>query len=698
MELATFPILTFDDAGRPVLHADGVKRLIKHARTCIAIVGIARCGKSTYLNLLCSRAADRDVKLFETGSSASDHVTVGIWACVIGTTAFVDCQGIRYHDGSKDKALLLCCHYLADVLVYNQTAILDNTIFNNLTQMAAFVALSETGQSAPPAFVVRIRDFTGDAFNERALVEKFLSPKFDDENRTMRSAFSKLFTSVRVVATDLVGKKDLELAAKSPCEFLRAHGDWGESIDAILAMAQSAAPKTGLDAAKLGAMLGEEVGLKTHDLDALKAGMELAMRRTVDAAREQFKAALPHNPAAYKARLDAVREAVASFEKQYSRVNELTYTEQRNAILGIVRPPLEAAAGAIVGALFAQWGAKADPLAPAGELAFHFVRVASAAPAPGVSPSVSAELTAPPPHGFASAAARAEGLAAELGRLVARFDREEERRLNKIRADAAAAAQAAAAAIEKIQADYRRRLMAKVQKNASSNVSRLVASLFGAWVSEGVSQLQHEMAKEVRSAYPPRAKYEIVTTVGVKFSELGEPQFELKSSVLGPELSAAEPPAAFLGLEVDVAKLRADLQRGRRKRFDAEALVFEAPVGAGLPANGLAVARSLGQKIDEHFGATAALALVRRRRGRDGQERFVFLATFAGAAVYEDFWKIVNPYRYEGASTPGFVFADLVHPEGDGPEGAAFGGLFAQASLAALRKRFEGKLANAADA
>lgn len=348
-------LLSFGPDGAPRFAPD-VCAAVAAARMRIAIVGVARGGKSTFINLLCSRLARKDFAPFASAAGTS-HVTVGVTAAFVDDVAVLDCQGIRMGDGTLDKALLLVCYYFADIVVYNQATVLDNTIFGNLTQMAAFVALTERGRCAQPALFVRLRDFTGEVaeFDERAELERFLSPAYKDENASMRSAFAKLFQSVEVVCTDMVNRVELALAASRPTEFLERQGSFLVAIGRILEKAR--VPKTGLSAEALREMLNENVGLNLHDLDALNSGMELAMRRFIDEARAGLAAPVAAGRPALAERLAAVTERLAAFDQQYARVNDVTYRAQRAAICGVVLPPLHAAWKLVLDEAFAAAGA-----------------------------------------------------------------------------------------------------------------------------------------------------------------------------------------------------------------------------------------------------------------------------------------------------------------------------------------------------
>jgi len=326
-----------------VVNAD-VYAQVRAAKHRLAIVGIARTGKSSLANMICSALAKAQVRSF-AAESGTVMVTAGIFAVFVGDTAVLDCQGIRQGDSSNDKTLLLVCHAIADVFVYNQTALLDNTIFANLIQMAAFVALAERGKNRPPQLIIRIRDLTGDEFDEQAELARFLSLDYEDEYKTMRSAFAKLFQRVSVVTSDLIGKSETKTMGNDYNAFMKANPSFRTCVGEIIQTLHNAKPVQLGTFEELDAMMRKECGLTVRDLDALSSGMELAMRRFIDVYRTvEFSRPLceGHTPCMehVDARVAKNTAVIKQFDDQFSRVNELNYTAQRNVLHGLLTTPL----------------------------------------------------------------------------------------------------------------------------------------------------------------------------------------------------------------------------------------------------------------------------------------------------------------------------------------------------------------------
>lgn len=360
-----FQLLDFKgpSSGTPMVDSAAYQRVAK-ARRRIAVVGIGRSGKSSLLNMISSTLAGRHCAPFRAARGA-EHVTYGVQAAIVGDVALIDCQGVALGDGSRDKPLLLAAHYLADVVVYNQRGVLDSTIFANLTQMAAFVALAEGGRSAPPLLVIRLRDsdddFAGDAGAARAatLVARFLDPAVADQHRTMRSAFAKLFSGVRVVATDELSRKDVDPMGADYAAFLRIQPSFAAAARAVLAHADDA-PRAALgEHADFCALLADQCGLSLKDLDVLSAGVELAMRRFVDGFRVLPPPATDF--AALEERRVVAVKALDDFDKQFCRVADSSLAGQRAALRELLCAPLAAARRAFADRLFREAGAVDTP-------------------------------------------------------------------------------------------------------------------------------------------------------------------------------------------------------------------------------------------------------------------------------------------------------------------------------------------------
>jgi hypothetical protein len=336
-------LLQFDKGGVASINGPIYER-VRVAKFRLAIVGIARTGKSSLVNMLCSMLAKKHIRPFASDAGTA-KITVGITVAFIGNIAILDCQGIRQGDSSNDKILLLVCHFIADVFVYNQTALLDNTIFANLIQMAAFVALTEKGKSRPPHLVIRVRDLTGDDFDEKSELDKFLSLEYEDEYKTMRSAFAKLFRQVSVVTSDLIGKVETKTMGIDYPAFMKANPSFRSCVQNIIKMLTGSPSEELNDLPTLNAMLSEQCGLTVRDLDALSTGMELAMRRFIDGYRVpkyMDNICKGHNACALHINQRAIenKRILDSFDSQFSRVNELNYGEQRAVLYELLTGPM----------------------------------------------------------------------------------------------------------------------------------------------------------------------------------------------------------------------------------------------------------------------------------------------------------------------------------------------------------------------
>ena len=340
-------ILSFDDKNKYHFNKEFIDKILNPQYKKLTIVGVARGGKSTFINLLCSYLSNSKCQPFETGQS-DDHISVGITGVIIANYVIIDCQGIKLYDGSMDKILLFVCHYLSDIIIYNTAKILDNTIFNNLTQMAAFTGLVKDGRSTPPQLIFRVADSSYDEerFVEQDVLKKLLDISYDDDCKSMRSAFHNLFSEKSIICTDSVGKSELKMVVADPLQFLKNNESFHIAMKRIVDMLKDCKTKNQLTYLTLYQLTQDidvgDIGIKTKDLDALSAAMGKAMNEYV---LTYSHCAQPINPTreAIEERIKMANGALNTFDEKYRKVNEYDRIKARNNLLKLLIPSLHTA-------------------------------------------------------------------------------------------------------------------------------------------------------------------------------------------------------------------------------------------------------------------------------------------------------------------------------------------------------------------
>ena len=85
----------------------------------ITVIGRARLGKSSLLNLIYTYLTGTEQETFKSSSSVK-HVTQGIHYYYYDklNLLILDSQGLDYSDSSNDHKILLFCYSISDMIIY----------------------------------------------------------------------------------------------------------------------------------------------------------------------------------------------------------------------------------------------------------------------------------------------------------------------------------------------------------------------------------------------------------------------------------------------------------------------------------------------------------------------------------------------------------------------------------------------------
>ena len=355
----------------------------------VALVGVARGGKSTLGNLIAARLApaaaggrappftpdDRD--------AGGAHGTVGIDAAFYPAargkhTALLvlDCQGVGWGNGADDAPLLLAAYRLASLFVFNQGALLANDALDRLTPMAAFAPRGSPAGDSRPSMLFRVRDYAlaGDGaaddfrFDGADAVATLLAetdarghPR-TDAFVSIRAAFrERLFASVAAVATPPLGRGELRaLRNDAPAAFLAAQPEFTAAVDAIGAALGSARAWTGGEFAEAVRALALELGggkiTAARDFDMLHAVSYTRLAKWIAGYRTPeytgpFAASgsLADETAIGTRRMRAA-DILADFDAAFAEVNPADRLAARADLESMLRAPLDLALAANIAA------------------------------------------------------------------------------------------------------------------------------------------------------------------------------------------------------------------------------------------------------------------------------------------------------------------------------------------------------------
>lgn len=163
-----FRLIRIDNAKSELLPESDATNYIKQQKEkkvkMISIIGDARTGKSSFLNLMISKISGQNLKIFDTGDSLNDHCTFGISIYHCGDYLFLDCQGLNYQHNIHDTKMMLIAYMLSNVFILNVNMI--NNIALKLLEpillFGKFFNFDNIDQDKKPILAFRIKDYSFD--------------------------------------------------------------------------------------------------------------------------------------------------------------------------------------------------------------------------------------------------------------------------------------------------------------------------------------------------------------------------------------------------------------------------------------------------------------------------------------------------------------------------------------------------------
>lgn len=173
----------------------------------ISIIGKARTGKSTLLNLLISKLLNKNSIIFET-SNKLDHCTKGINKYLIKSQdkqyLILDVQGIEHLDSSKDGKLLLFVYLISDLIIYNEKNMLSNSTLNSLLSLTTFIQCMNIKKDNKPNIIFRIADLDLD-ISANDNLNRLLDTQ-DDQYQNIRDTIKLLFKNINAYHTEVLNR------------------------------------------------------------------------------------------------------------------------------------------------------------------------------------------------------------------------------------------------------------------------------------------------------------------------------------------------------------------------------------------------------------------------------------------------------------------------------------------------------------
>ena len=179
----------------------------------ISVIGKARTGKSTLMNMLISYWTKKNTNIFKMSDSIN-HCTNGVdyYYLEESNIILLDFQGIYLGDSSQDCKLLLFAYLLSDVLIFNEKEMLSNMTLQQFQPMLSFmhyIDKTSLKNSKNPKLIFRICDvhLKLDPIENR----NSMLHKQQDQFQSIRDCISELFDDITVIKTHSLERSELKL-------------------------------------------------------------------------------------------------------------------------------------------------------------------------------------------------------------------------------------------------------------------------------------------------------------------------------------------------------------------------------------------------------------------------------------------------------------------------------------------------------
>jgi hypothetical protein len=178
----------------------------------ISVIGKARTGKSTLMNLLISKWSNFNTTIFKM-SDSGDHCTNGVDYYYIKhlNIILLDFQGIYLGDSSQDSKLLLLAYLLSDVIIFNENKMLSNNTLSQFEPMLSFIQYmnKDDTKKCNPKLIFRITDVNL-KIDPTTNMHQMLSHQ-DDQFQSIRDCIHELFDEPFAINTNNLDRSEFKL-------------------------------------------------------------------------------------------------------------------------------------------------------------------------------------------------------------------------------------------------------------------------------------------------------------------------------------------------------------------------------------------------------------------------------------------------------------------------------------------------------
>jgi guanylate kinase len=181
----------------------------------ISVIGKARTGKSTLMNLLISKWSNSNTTVFKMNDTG-DHCTNGVDYYYIKhlNIILLDFQGIYLGDSSQDSKLLLLAYLLSDVIIFNENKMLSNNTLSQFEPMLSFIQYmhKDDFKKSNPKLIFRITDVNLN-IDATTNMHQMLT-KQNDQFQSIRDCINELFDEPFAINTNNLDRSEFKLLKK----------------------------------------------------------------------------------------------------------------------------------------------------------------------------------------------------------------------------------------------------------------------------------------------------------------------------------------------------------------------------------------------------------------------------------------------------------------------------------------------------
>lgn len=214
----------------------------------VSIVGKARMGKSTFLNAIVSKYTQENSAIFATNGGVK-HCTFGINYCYIPdqNLLLLDSQGLANGDARHDPALLLFIYLVSNVVIFNDTKILQNEALKLIEPICTFATYIDYDTFVKPSLIFRLSDGKLVENTDENLNQVMES--HPDQYQSIRDSIEEVFDKpIRLVKTETIDRKEERFLDSGDYLSLLMEKDNGfdATISAIMELVKKSEPRANI--------------------------------------------------------------------------------------------------------------------------------------------------------------------------------------------------------------------------------------------------------------------------------------------------------------------------------------------------------------------------------------------------------------------------------------------------------------------